>query len=174
MNKPRVMEGVTCAGCILMTMALIVCVQGQNSEQFDVCNVHVLRLVLFLKIAFVTVTLGGVHYANNSEVLLTDIGEGGNALLCLTNNTQCCRGTDNPHGAGLGEWYFPNGSTPRGHAFGNRIYRNRGPGVVQLNRKNDAQSPTGVYRCEIPDASGTKRNINLNLTLGTTHSAHFF
>ena len=33
-----------------MSMALIVCVQGQNSEQFDVCSVHVLRLVLFLKL----------------------------------------------------------------------------------------------------------------------------
>ena len=39
------------------------------------------------------------------------------------------------------------------------IYRNRGASVVQLNRRNNAQSPTGLYRCEIPDASGTAQNI---------------
>ena len=99
-----------------------------------------------------------MHYANNNEVLLTEIGEGDNALLCVTNNTQCCRGSDNDGGA-LGWWYFPNGSTPRGSASGNSVFRSRALGVLQLNRRNNAQSPTGVYRCEIPDASGSNQNI---------------
>ena len=89
---------------------------------------------------------------------LTDIGEGDDALLCLTNNTQCCRGPDNLNGGGLGEWYFPDGTlVPSGNTFS--IYRNRNRSTVQLNRRNNAQSPTGVYRCEIPDASGSNRSV---------------
>ena len=42
---------------------------------------------------------------------------------------------------------------------GGSIYRNRGPSVVRLNRRNNAMMPTGVFRCEIPDASGTNQNV---------------
>ena len=147
------------------------------SKQNPKNSVHVLPHALLT-----AVTLRGVHYPNNSEVLLTDIGEGDNALLCLTDNTQCCRGSDNPFGVFLGQWYFPNGSTPRGSPSGNSIYRTRGPSVVRLNRRNNATSPTGLYRCEIPDASGTTQTLFVNLTLGTViiiirvriYSAHFF
>ena len=104
------------------------------------------------------VALNGVHYANNSVVLITDIGKGGRGLLCLTNSTQCCRGSDNPNGGGLGEWYFPDGTpVPTGNPFS--IYRNRELSTVQLNRRKNAQAPTGVYRCEIPDASGTNTRV---------------
>ena len=95
-------------------------------------------------------------YANNSNVAIGDIGEGDNALLCLTDATQCC----NVNGVQLGEWYFPD-RTPLedGLDASRSIYRNRGASVVQLNRRNNAQSPTGVYHCEMPDASGTTQNI---------------
>ena len=109
--------------------------------------------------------LGDQTYSNDSEVLLTDIGEGDNALLCLTDNTQCCRGGDNPNGGGLGEWYFPDGTlVPTGN--NTNIYRNRDLSAVRLNRKNNAQSPIGVYRCEVPDASGTSQSIYIHLTTG--------
>ena len=89
---------------------------------------------------------------------LTDIGEGDNALLCLTNNTQCCRGSDNLNGGGLGEWYFPNGTlVPTENT--SIVYRNRDRSTVHLNRRNNAQAPTGVYRCEVPDASATNRSV---------------
>ena len=107
--------------------------------------------------------LNGQSYGNDSEVLLTDIGDGDSALLCLTDNTQCC----NVAGLGpLGEWYFPDG-TPvvNGTNQSRSIYRNRGPSVVRLNRRNNATSPTGVYRCEVPDASGTIQNIYITLSM---------
>ena len=111
--------------------------------------------------------LNGAFYGNNSVVDLSDIGVGSNTLgdgdsmdlRCLTDSTQCCRGSDNPSGV-LGEWYFPDGTpVPAGTERTRNIYRNRGPSVVRLNRRNNAQSPTGVYRCEIPDASGTTQSI---------------
>ena len=34
---------------------------------------------------------------------ITDIEEDENSLVCVTNNTSCCKNL-------VGEWYFPNGS----------------------------------------------------------------
>ena len=113
-------------------------------------------IINFTDIAF---QLSGMFYVNNSNVAIGGIGVGDNALLCLTDATQCCRGSDNPSGT-LGEWYFPDGTlVPDGQGASRSIFRNRGPSVVRLNRRNNAQSPTGVYRCEIPDAIGTDQNI---------------
>ena len=36
----------------------------------------------------------GISYQNNSIVMLEDIGEGDDALLCLTNVTARCQGYD--------------------------------------------------------------------------------
>ena len=117
---------------------------------------------LFCMCVGVRFQLNGQSYGNGSEVLLTDIGERGNidALFCLTDDTQCC----NIGGVQLGDWYFPNGTQLQdGQDASRDIYRNRGPSVVRLNRRNNATSPTGLYRCEIPDASGTTQTIYITL-----------
>ena len=88
---------------------------------------------------------------------LTAIGEGDTAaLLCLTERVECCRGSD---GVAGGNWYFPDGSLVPFGFEGTSIYLNRGASRVRLNRRNNVQSPTGVYRCEVPDASGTDQSI---------------
>ena len=122
--------------------------------------VHVPSLlrVLLLLYEFVAVTLRDELYANNSVLLLTDIGRGDKILLCQTDNTHCCRESDNPNGDSLGEWYFPIGSAPSSDSD-NSIYTKKGLGVVELYRWKSVQSPTGVYRCEIPDARGNTQNI---------------
>ena len=115
------------------------------------------RIIIFTGIAF---QLSGISYVNNSVLNLTDIGEGDNALLCLTGNAQCCRASDSTNDVLPGEWYLPNGSlVPDGVDASRDIFRNRGPSVVRLNRRNNATSPTGVYRCEVPDASATNRSV---------------
>ena len=88
---------------------------------------------------------------------ISDIGVKNNSLLCLTNNTQCCRSSDTPPGeGGVGEWYFPNNGSAVGvGGAGGSMYRNRGPSMVRLHRRNSAMMPTGVFHCEIPGASGT-------------------
>ena len=106
--------------------------------------------------------LNGQSYGNDSEVLLTDIGVRANinALVCLTDSTQCC----NVNEMQLGEWYFPDGTQVLdGQDPSRDIFRNRGLSVVRLNRRNNATSPTGLYRCEIPDASGTTQTIYITL-----------
>ena len=90
---------------------------------------------------------------------LDEIGEGSAALFCLTNKTDCCRKSDTPQGVGgIGEWVFPDGSSVNNDASGDAIYRGRGPSTVFLQRRNNAQT-TGVFRCEIPDASGANQTL---------------
>ena len=99
--------------------------------------------------------LGGKTYLNNTIVLMSDIGEDNNALLCMTDKSDCC---SNP----IGEFYYPNNSAV-GYSQENLLYRNRGPQVVRLNRRNNDLSPTGVYRCQIPDSSGSMQSIYINI-----------
>ena len=104
--------------------------------------------------------LGDRTYLNNTIVLITDIGEGDNALLCMTDSPDCCKP---PNGnTRQGEFYYPDNSAV-GYSFTNSLYRNRGPQVVRLNRRNNALSPTGVYRCQIPDSIGIMQNIYITI-----------
>ena len=105
-------------------------------------------------------------YANNSIIDIELVGEGfegaqitdGGALECHTDDTTCCRGIDNPqNGTGSGEWYYPDGTIvpPPGGGTGTVFYRTRDHMVIRLNRRK-TERPTGVYRCEIPDAGGVE------------------
>ena len=125
----------------------------------------------------IALQLSGQRYANNSLVTLTAIGEGDTAaLLCLTDQEMCCRGSDGVPG---GDWYYPNNGSlvPFGFEMPMAsIYQNRVASRVRLNRRDDAQSPTGVYRCEIPDASGTEQSIYVGLYLeseGNNYILHY-
>ena len=105
----------------------------------------------------------GDSYGNNSALVLTDLGEGDNALICLSDSTQCCRGSDNPNAATPLGWYFPDGDLVRNSVMGGDIYIIRDTSVVRLNRRNNAQSPGGVYRCEVVDARGNTQTILVDL-----------
>lgn len=101
----------------------------------------------------------GEIYVNNSIINLNDVGEGEQALLCKTNRVDCCGTPPNRRG----EFYYPNDIrvpiSKQLHGF----YRNRGAQVVRLNRRAGVTSPSGKYRCEIPDADGVMRNIYITL-----------
>ena len=86
-------------------------------------------------------------------VSLTDIGEGYNALHCLTNLTTCCRGED---GGSAGEWFLPGQTSPvvDVSAPNADFTRSRGPSAVLLNRRTGAVEPTGLFTCQVPDGSG--------------------
>ncbi len=80
-------------------------------------------------------------------------------MLCITNNAKCCRrvDTDMDQNA-LGNWYFPNGSDIE-TGKNNNIYKNRGPSVVRLHRKENIFSPSGIYNCAIPDSDDNHQSI---------------
>ena len=83
-------------------------------------------------------------------MLLDNIGEGSEALLCLTDLPACCRPpyTDPMGLRALGNWYFPNGT--RVVSSGNQwdFHRTRGQIVVLLHRRRGGA--TGIYRCSVP------------------------
>ena len=53
-------------------------------------------------------------------------------------------------GAHRGDWYFPDGTRLPFSGDGGDIYEFRGDQRVDIRRRNNANSPTGIYRCDIP------------------------
>lgn len=102
--------------------------------------------------------LNGQFYASGSTLSLSSIGEGDSALLCTTD-APCCRPPNR-----AGEFYYPGNSPVRTEGTGDNLYRNRGDGMIRLNRRNGATSPTGTYKCEIPDSSELAQEIFITLT----------
>ena len=103
--------------------------------------------------------LNGKVYLNNSVIFLSEVGENENALLCKTDLVTCC-GTQ-PYR--FGEFHYPSGETVSVRKAERGFYRNRGAQVVRLNRREGVTSPTGKFRCAIPDASGTIQNLYIYL-----------
>jgi len=111
----------------------------------------------------VWITLNGVTYANNSIVTNTDIGTGSAALVCTTTYGPCCfsinRGT---------EWYFPNGNqVPNNPSLPYRRTRGTNPGRVILSH-NYENTITGIFHCDIPDASGVLQSLYIGIYTSTT------
>ena len=111
----------------------------------------------------VSLSLTGISYSNNSIILIEGIGEAENGLFCTTDRVECCSGANR-----AGSWYFPDGhEILPGFLAVSDIYQNRGPQIVRLNRRNGVQSPSGKYRCEIPDANGTTQELFVTIMPST-------
>ena len=97
----------------------------------------------------------GTVVPNNSFIRRSFIGEGDNALMCVTDyTTECC--------ASAGNWTDEKGGAVHQGTPGESeeivIYVTRGAGVVSLNRIRSG-SP-GMWRCDIPDSSGVLQSIS--------------
>ena len=101
--------------------------------------------------------LNGQFIANNSDVLITDIGEHSHALICMTDNVTCCRNR-------RGEWLSPDGSFVGTNRSGSDLYRNRGPQRVFLQRRNDAMGPLGSYCCDVDTVANPDAIICINIS----------
>ena len=108
----------------------------------------------------------GVHFilrgqplANNSVIALADVGELGDALLCRTNLTSCCGTIPNR----FGQFYYPSAEVVPVNNQRQGFYRNRGNQEVRLHRRSGVNSPTGQYRCEIPDSNVNVQNLFIQL-----------
>ena len=97
---------------------------------------------------FPSISFMGRTLANNSFVDISLVGEeadGSNSVLCITDLSTCCSGTDGAH---RGDWYFPNGTRVPFAALDVDVYETRMAQGVGLRRRNP--SPSGIYRCDIP------------------------
>ena len=95
---------------------------------------------------FPYVTLAtGAGLPNHSYVDLETVGlSNSTSVWCNTDLETCCRINDGPH---CGQWYFPDGVALQ---TSEDIYMVEEQQRVELRRTNNAISPTGIYRCEIP------------------------
>ena len=117
--------------------------------------------------AGVYLSLRGVVYANNSAIQITEIGETdrhtdlNNGLQCITDRIPCCASVFNR----FGEWYFPDGTAVPVQSVATTFYRNRRDnGTVNLNRLNtNIMMPTGLFCCEVPDASDRTQRVCANI-----------
>ena len=112
---------------------------------------------------------------NNTEILITDIGEGGILpnLTCHTDLIKCCRNKDTGGQGSLGAWYYPDGSMVqrRSQAEGEDFYiRRNASQLIGLNRRESTNSlsPTGSYCCVIPTLGG-ERTLCANIGEAITH-----
>ena len=102
--------------------------------------------------ADVRFSLNGTTYQNNSLVTLEDIGEGDDALLCMTDlNGWYIRGN----------WFFPNGTRVPSNGAQWDIYRTTGWMVKVLHRRRGGVD--GIYHCEIPDTAGVDQTIYIGV-----------
>ena len=103
---------------------------------------------------------------------MEDIGEGDDALLCITNNTACCGRAEVPGGDILGDWYYPNGTGVPSMLDEWDFYRNRRQSVVRMNRRRGGVD--GIYRCEIPDAAGINQTLYIGVYTASTGEWHMY
>ena len=92
----------------------------------------------------------GTTYQNNSLVTLDDLGEGDDALHCITNDTDCCRKPFiREDGVEVyGNWYYPNDTRVLSYGLEWNFFRTRGESVVNLQRRRGGD--VGIYRCQLP------------------------
>ena len=114
----------------------------------------------------VVVVLNGAIIPNHGFVLLDNIGEFPNSLLCLTNNRACCARDQSPGRYILGDWYYPNGTGVVNSGVQWDFYRNRGQSVVRLNRRRGGVD--GIHRCVIPDAEGVDQTMFIGVYTAST------
>ena len=101
-------------------------------------------------------------YQNNSLVTLEDIGKDGDALLCITDLTACCRSPyTGASGPSIGEWFFPNGTKVPSSGKEWNLYRNRKNMSVSLSRRRGGEE--GIYHCKIPESMNVTQTIYIGV-----------
>ena len=97
------------------------------------------------------VSFRGENLPNHSFVDLTLVGDpvlnDDDSVQCHTDLQSCCGGMQGIH---RGDWYFPNGDKLPFPEPGRDIVEARGAQRVDIRRRNNANSPSGIYRCTIP------------------------
>ena len=98
------------------------------------------------------VSFMGENLPNHSYVDLTLVGEDDtdsthDTVRCNTDLATCCRSNQGVH---RGHWYYPDGGEVLGSSHSSDISRNRDAQRVNINRWNNATSPSGIYRCQVP------------------------
>ena len=93
------------------------------------------------------VSFMGVNLPNHAYVDLTTVEEDiGDTVRCHSDLSTCCSAGEGGH---RGSWYFPDGDKVPFTGTSDDIVMDREPQEVHILRRNNAMSPSGIYRCDI-------------------------
>ena len=98
------------------------------------------------------ISFKGTTLFNHSYVDLSQVGRDrdsidNNTVQCHTDLVTCCYSSAGIH---RGDWFAPGSNTRLPFvAEGGHIYETRRDRVVHLRRRNNANGPSGIYRCVI-------------------------
>ena len=124
-------------------------------------NIKLQWYLFFSGAGGVRFSLNGTTYQNNSFVTLEEIGEGDDALFCVTDQTACCRF---PYR--VGNWYFPNGTRVPSSGGQWDFHRTTSQSVLLLQRRRGGV--TGIYSCVTPDAMNVSQTIYIGVYTAST------
>ena len=92
-------------------------------------------------------TFNGNNLSNHSYVDITQVEDKIRNVQCHTDLVTCC---SDSKVLPPGDWFAPGSDTRlRRRSEGGDIFQDRNSQVVHLRRRNNANSPTGIYRCFI-------------------------
>ena len=91
----------------------------------------------------------GTPLPNHTYIDLNLVGEGADGVRCRTDLSTCCSPSQGVH---RGDWIPPGSeeSLPFFDDASADIYQFQGYQLVLLRRRNNADMPSGIYRCDIP------------------------
>jgi len=113
-----------------------------------------------------TLVLNGAIVPNHGFVLLDNIGEYRESLLCLTDLTACCK-SDYTGGRGhLGHWFFPNETMVPNMGDQWDFFRTRGQMMVLMHHRRGGVN--GIYHCDIPDQTENPRRLYVGVYTANT------
>ena len=116
-----------------------------------------------------TLVLNGAIIPNHGFVLLDNVGEYRESLLCLTDLPACCQ---RPHStAALGDWFYPNATAVPNMVINAQglhwdFYRTRGQMMVFMHRRRGGV--IGIYRCDIPDQNEDPHRLYVGVYTANT------
>ena len=117
----------------------------------------------------VSFSFNGMTYQNNSLMTLENIG---GALVCVTDQIDCCRPGAMGLGPAIGNWFFPNGSRVPSRRSQWDFYRTRGQSAVFLHRRRGGA--IGLYHCEIHDAMDIIQRIYIGVYTANTGEGEWY
>ena len=86
--------------------------------------------------------------------LVGDAEDGSDTVQCHTDLMICCSSTEGIDRDDRPDWYFPDGTAMGFSSYGGDIYQRRGAQRIDLCRRNNVLTPSGIYHCEIPTDDG--------------------
>ena len=94
------------------------------------------------------VSFMGVNLSNHAYVDITLVGsDSNNTVRCHTDLETGCTSSQGVH---CGNWYFPDGSELANASGGDdNIWKHHAPQRVDIHRRSNATSPSGIYHCDI-------------------------